>query len=128
VNEQVEKEPAEILRAARERIKDPERWTQSGAFACAADGRPMSPFADLAVCWCVRGSLYRETWSVSAAHEVEMFLREAMGADFTSPDFEELAAFNDAPETTHADVLALYDRAIDLATSTPPVSEAPDAH
>jgi hypothetical protein len=51
-------EVAETLRAARELIADPERWTQ-GVFARDAEGRSVDPSDDRAVRWCAAGAIWR---------------------------------------------------------------------
>jgi hypothetical protein len=108
----VERSVVDVLRAARERISDPEHWTRS-AFAKSPSGRPISPWSDGAVCWCARGSVYRECGSVSNAGLVEVFLMRATEEAKPPDDAEPIAWLND--NGTHDDVLALYDRAIELA-------------
>jgi hypothetical protein len=109
-----ERSTVEILRAARERISDPERWTQ-GSFARSANDEPISPFSSRASCWCARGALYWVCASVSGAYGAERFLEAAL-VDLEvvcDPAKEAIAQANDGG--THDDVLALYDRAISLA-------------
>lgn len=96
--------PADVLLAARDLIADPEHWCKVNV-AERADGE--STYADhSAHAFCAFGAVYTadpagvlgRTWD---------FLYEAVGGP---PIF-----FNDAPETTHADVLDAFDRAIRLA-------------
>lgn len=111
-----ERSTVEILRAARERISDPERWGK-GSFAYSKQGRPTSPWLDAAACWCIRGAVYCECGSAStkAAQRAQAFLAEAIEQlDFEVPDnAEPIAWVNDSG--THEDVLALCDKAISLA-------------
>lgn len=90
---------ADDLVKARGLIDTPEKWAKS-----AGDGR---------TCWCASTAckaVAREggfnvdflRWQLAVAA-----LEEAL------PDpFEDLPEFNDAPSTSHADILALFDRAI----------------
>lgn len=57
--EVAERSTVEILKAARERISDPERWT-TGAYARAIDGTGARPATDEACKWCAYGALLAE--------------------------------------------------------------------
>lgn len=100
------KTAADILRAARGLLADPDRWTTK-AYARAKDGRLARPEGAEAVCWCAFGALAKvgsNEWS----HPGGLLRRSAR------------ALFNDLPtgvndQRGHADVLAMYDRAIELA-------------
>jgi hypothetical protein len=94
------------LRAARDRISAPGSWTK-WALACDEDGHEVDEDSPAARQWCMLGA-YEEARSGS----VYAALRAVVCAE---RGYEGLADFNDAPETTHADVLAVYDRAIALA-------------
>lgn len=111
-----ERSTAEILRAARERIADPERWGK-GAFAYDGLGQSVGPWREAAVCWCARGAVHRECGSASSrsAHRAEETLTEAVERlEFDVPDdAEPIAWVNDHHD--HEVVLALFDRAIELA-------------
>lgn len=99
--------PAEQLRAAKALIDTPEKWTQ-GCAARDADGLS-SGVCSGAVCWCAWGALAK------------------FGNPFVSPglinlmdgavpdDSKSFITYNDLPTTTYADVMALFDRAIDAA-------------
>lgn len=110
---------ADLLRRARERIATPERWTK-GAFARdPADGydRGDRGALDPDSCLCANGSLFAAHGDVGPPpYGVSQTLtRAARGRGF-----ETVSKFNDAPETTHADVMALFDDAIALAESEVP--------
>jgi hypothetical protein len=95
----------EILRAARELISTPDKWTQgewgtdaNGLFP--RDGEPATRFCLWGACRHATrqdGVRFHLAWQV-----LERMRPGGMGA----------ITFNDAPTTTHADVLALLDRAI----------------
>jgi hypothetical protein len=102
--------PADILRAARERIATPERWNQ-GWFAADAAGREVSSVSPIACSWCALGAVYATSGGARGA-DVEALLIAALPAECSAGD---VGYFNDLPATTHADVLALFDRAIAAA-------------
>lgn len=99
--------PIEILTAARDLIADAENWTQH-AWARNADGTKTSAESDDAVCWCAGGAIVR----VTPASQQPAFpaaicddaARRIKGLD--------LVLFNDATDTTHLEVLAMFDDAI----------------
>lgn len=107
----------EVLRAARARIAEPEDWTRCAA---ARDdlGEPTYPSSPQATCWCALGA----AWAVSdivdetylLAYALPPEFRTRFGQTYTNPT-PLVAVYNDHPLTTHADILALYDRAIAAA-------------
>lgn len=92
--------PRDVLVKARELLAEPGRWTQETAARDAA-GLPVGATSDAAVCWCLIGALDAVRDGTTALAQ----LRRTLGCSSVS-------AWNDAPERTHADVLALLDRAI----------------
>jgi hypothetical protein len=112
------------LREAREKINTPDKWTK-GVYARAADGGDAenldwdevdenAMWRSDPVCFCALGAIgARENGPDYYSDEVFNALRLAL----PNP-YEETATFNDAPETTHADIMALFDRAIAAAEST----------
>lgn len=101
--------PSEVLRAARELISVPERWTQD-ATARSVKRRPVLPRSQKAVCWCSVGAIDRATESTFSpeAMDARSFLRDAAKTNVIS-------TWNDMRSRTHAEVLAAFDRAIVLA-------------
>lgn len=97
--------PKEILIAARALIDTPEKWVK-GAFALHTDH---------GTCYCLAGALLKATpgdifnEDFAAAGTV---LKKAINSP--SADFR-LHLWNDAPERTHSEVLAVVDRAIELS-------------
>lgn len=103
-----------VLMEARARIDHPAAWTQ-GESARDAGGDPCAAVDDVAACWCALGSIEacraweNETQALITLSGVARDLgHDSIGGSCT-------AMLNDAPETTHADVLALYDLAIERA-------------
>jgi hypothetical protein len=90
---------AETLKAARELIANPERWTK-GWFAKKADGSDTNSRNPDAYCWCAYGALHRANYY--EAIEPEHLLSRLMGGN--------IAAFNDTH--THPEVIAMFDKAI----------------
>ena len=104
----------DMLRKARAKIAMPCAWTQR-ASARAVDGSSVWPGDRRAVCWCALGALRQV--------EIEAgFERRPDAPDDEDPwvvlsrhsphPLEGVAAYNDAPATTHDDIMDLYDRAI----------------
>lgn len=95
----------QILVAARAKIADPGDWTK-GASARDVCGRP-SPVHDYqSVCWCATGAIRFVSPSRLSGSAAIQFLRSETPFDMG------VHVFNDAPKTTHAEVLSLFDRAI----------------
>lgn len=92
----------EELRAARALIDTPEKWTQ-GAYALDANGKSTDPKSDVAVCFCISGAFWRIDWDKGAPDGFSAFKRAAGRYPVD---------FNDDPGTTHADILAAFDKAI----------------
>lgn len=107
--------PIDILCAARARIADPARWTQG---ACARDdeGEACVSVSTHARSWCAVGAISYEGELAYARMGLEgssialQMLRTLIGDDVMN--------WNDAPERTHAEVIAAFDQAIaDLGES-----------
>jgi hypothetical protein len=95
----------ELLRHARELLSDPTHWTK-GAEARAEDGDECG--IEYAACWCADGAM-----RCAALRYGRAAWREAKPTiECLVPGLVGLEQFNDMPATTHADVLALFDRAI----------------
>jgi len=112
--EVAERSTVDILRAARERISDPERWTTK-EFARDAKGYICPVRHADAACWCIEGSLCVE-------HDVEGNEIELEGRD-TYRHLSEAAELLDRganPASVndslgHEATLEMCDRAIQLA-------------
>ena len=95
----------DVLITARERITDPRRWCQ-GALAKDAFGNRVSPVKHNAVRWCAAGACDATAGLMNAQSNAAV---NALACELYD---KSLVSYNDRPETTHADILALYDRAI----------------
>lgn len=98
----------EVLRDARELISDPRCWTKEW-FALNACGDRVTSNASDAICFCALGAVRRSmrielTEDYRRYIKVVELLENAVGRSVSD--------FNDAAETTHADVLAAFDEAI----------------
>lgn len=96
----------EILKAARELISVPERWTQKES-ARHKNGNAIDWYDPNASCWCSSGALSKVFGSGSyrSLTNCSGILNEVAGGSFVY--------YNDAH--THAEVLAMFDRAISIA-------------
>jgi hypothetical protein len=107
--EVAERSTVEILRAARERISDPERWTQ-GRLSDTLHSRSVASFKkdrELLLaggCWCLTGAIGCESPTDQDWEEASRFITWIAGG---------LATFNDSH--SHPEVLAALDDAIQLA-------------
>lgn len=87
------------------KIKDlldsPEKWTKR-AFARDKTGGVVSEFSDDAVCWCLLGAAVKcHNYNDEFAHACEK-LEQAVDTLFSH--FGQASVFNDAADTTFADV------------------------
>lgn len=97
---------ADILRQSREKIADPKHWTK-GNFAQDEEGEPVSTTSPRAVCWCAIGAIDATAGGLAALYWLSDAVHEKAGPSCS------VSEFNDKSE--HADVLAAFDRAIELA-------------
>jgi len=87
-------------------------WCQ-GLHATDSDGRPVFWRDHRAERYCAIGAIYT-TPDPRVRMRCVVHLRKAIGGE------GDVSGWNDAPERTQADVLALYDRAIALAREATP--------
>jgi hypothetical protein len=78
-----------------------------------ADGSQSVAWHPLAVCWCLDGARERLVTSPVArlSSDLAIGLMGRVGAGGTA---DSIVVWNDMPGRTHADVLALFDRAIEF--------------
>ena len=95
--------PLETLKAARDLISDPARWTQEEAARNAA-GKGVMAYGEDAVCWCAFGAIRNVVGPNDDAFDLvfDTFRDKAK--------VKLVACFNDTH--THAEVIALFDAAI----------------
>jgi hypothetical protein len=103
---------AELLRAAKAKLADETCWTK-GALARNADGLPVDPDDPTAVCWCSDGAIQAvTTYHRSFRANLRVRVERACGGVWVED-------FNDAPDTTFADVHRAFDTAIEVAEQRP---------
>ena len=123
MKEMKEKEVREVLKRARELIAPEGAWIQ-WEHAEMRGGAAINPESPVACRWCLTGAIRRAalhhpggTWPLMprafarvarVAREPESELQWDTGGQAA----REIVSWNDAPERTHAEVLALLDRAI----------------
>lgn len=98
---------AEILRAARDLISDPKKWT-IGNDARSATGRSVMANSPRAVCWCAQGAVHRAGADLDAERQAFIALRRA--ARRFDPGFSEPFEVNDG--CGHEATLMMFDYAI----------------
>jgi hypothetical protein len=116
-----------LLAAAKAIIADPAKWIKGKYAIAAEDATSMgygckvpSHFALLlgyqpnAVCFCSVGALQKAAGEDGDWGGASLFLDKAVKR-LTDGKFEHTPRFNDAPTTTHEDVMAMFDKAIELA-------------
>lgn len=112
----------DILQDVRKLLESPRSWTKR-AFARDASGRETGNYHD-AACWCLLGAInkcarvasFADPHYFDAREHIKRAVVEIAGPG--SPDVPTTtASFNDAPSTSHADILAVLDKAIDWAKS-----------
>jgi hypothetical protein len=116
-----ERSMVEILKAARERVAPDGAWTQ-GVFARNEQGESVQSWSADAVCWCIRGACEAEgrDYLIRPEEWFEDALPDGVALAASDAEFEPVAFFNDAETTSHVDVLAVFDRAIQLAEQESP--------
>lgn len=100
----------EALIQARALIADPERWTQ-GAIARTLTGHICSKNDPAAVRWCAQGATWRVAEDPCEALDLLDVIATEMGWNSDPEACTPSANLND--HGTHADVLAMFDRAIE---------------
>lgn len=99
----------QTLIKARGLIDEPSKW-HKGQFAVNSNGKPTMPKAEDAVCWCAGGATRKFT---SDPHKWQV--GEVALSKFKPSGFNSLFDYNDHPDTTHADIMNLFDKAIEAA-------------
>ena len=91
------------LIAEKKLLSDPKRWTK-GYFARDANGIHVGYLSKDAVCWCQMGAGLKIGFNVSSDN-----IKQLVARMFNHQD---VVSFNDAPETTHDDLMKFYDACI----------------
>ena len=107
--------PLETLKAARDLISDPARWTKV-RLAKDANNKTVNVYDPNAFCFCAMGALLSVSkleashWVIAQASDA---LNSNLPAEFIRAYNHEYCSFTDFNDThTHAEVLALFDAAI----------------
>jgi hypothetical protein len=98
-------ETAALLRRAKARIAKPSAWCQGG-LARDLKGKPTGYDMRSAVSWCMIGTVLRDDASLWAKEQALKRLQAAVRGSVSD--------FNDSYRRDHADVMAAYDRAIQI--------------
>lgn len=102
------KDAAEVLRAARKLIEQPDAWIK-GNSAIDKYGHYISPWSKDAVCFCALGAVECATHKLNATYEVDQLARDFLYRAIRTS----IADYNDTH--THKQVIGRFDRAIALA-------------
>lgn len=120
--------PVEILEKARALIADPKHWTRKALARNSAGQSLTDSELDLATCFCSVGAIRKISPGcvpTPARGDAGCFLWEAINENVAHDgDKRTIAVWNDDVKTTHADVLAMFDRAIQMARAKLAESEA----
>ena len=102
-----------VLALARDLLADEARWCK-GDDALSRRGRAVDPCGRWAVRWCAAGAVERAAGGGAIAARGRA-TAEAWGLLLWACPGRNVEQFNDAPTAMHSDVLAMFDRAIELA-------------
>jgi hypothetical protein len=94
----------ECLIAARKRIEDPKHWTRGSYFDTVA----------YCAIGCIRASFLDDPYEQIHREDFIVYA-DALRKLSIAANTEEIVHWNDAPERRHEEVLAAFDRAIQLA-------------
>ena len=98
------------LKAARALLENPKSWGKM-SYAVDGQGNDVDATDPGAVCFCMLGALQRAAGNTDWTHSpATLFLGHYV------PDTGFISTFNDDPDTTHEDVLAVFDKAIAAAS------------
>ena len=104
----------DILKAARATLANPENWTK-GCYARDAAGNMCKPYSPNAVKWCAIGTCALVSNHSVYSPKLEMVMDELVKClpyKTENPTEDCIADWQDAPETTHEQMLAMFDCAI----------------
>ena len=105
-----------ILRSARDTLDHEAAWTK-GEMARDATGNPVCIGSHRAVQWCALGAIWRYSESPRDDREAAQHALASILCRDRVPSTGRwsVPVWNDAPDRTHAEVLAAFDRAIEAA-------------
>lgn len=117
---------SELLTRARARIALPEAWTKRW-FARDAGGNKINETDPDAVCFCAIGAVSAECTEITGSRRIRQVEDACTYLRREAPSQVGVSHYNDRDTTTHADVLAWFDRAIAAAKKAELGSAAPAA-
>lgn len=94
--------PTEVLEAAADLLEKPGAWT-TGVFARDAAGHQVGLRDDRATCFCLAGAIEKAAQNGTFAFREAFDIMDAMAR---RAGFRHVAAWNDAPGRTQAEVVA----------------------
>ena len=95
-----------LLTDAKELISDERDWVKGTPLAIREDGTE----AHCAIGACNYVALKSDTYSFGDLRDAYNYLKASLPEDL---ERQHVATYNDRPETTHDDIMALFDRAIE---------------
>ena len=98
-----------ILVTARNLITDSSHWTK-GLLARDSQGREIDYNSNEATCWCISGAIFKVMGYIGTSNP-NMLIHNTL-KKYLPPGFTVTVYFNDHEATTHADIMALFDRTI----------------
>lgn len=105
----------DVLKRAREKIAKPEHWIKDVLFRNESGTECVSSVN--ATCFCSLGALYSNFARGSMLEDAIRESEDLLNTLAKEAGFYSIVTFNDSDKTTHADVLAIFDKAIALAES-----------
>ena len=100
----------EIITDTKQLLSDPERWTKGAYARYGRDGKQIWPKEELAKCFCLGGAVIKLTSNASECNAITDVLNIQIRR---GKKYYTLPQFNDAPETTHEDIIGLLDKALE---------------
>jgi hypothetical protein len=104
----------DILKAAKEKIATPDKWTQ-GAYAKDANGYAVVETSNKAACFCSLGAIYAANPRKEGTPNWDAQLAARDLASVVGK--QSIVNWNDEEGRTHEEVLAAFDKAIERASS-----------
>ena len=102
----------EVLRDARAKIATPEQWSRK-SYARDAEGEKISHIMEDACKFCAYGAVYSTWWRYNFNRRLcNEAMYEALNVLAKHTPGGCVIPFNDHPDTSHEDVLAVFDAAI----------------
>lgn len=103
----------DVLKAARDIISTPDKWTQR-SYARAADNYPVAVGMKDACKFCALGAVLKVSERTYAGPDdfAPMAILEGVAHQYHDMS---VVGYNDSPNTSHQDIMELYDRAIQEA-------------